>query len=119
MSRKNAVTTIRSFCFRLNGGKPNFQTGGYMRIKRGTCTATGRGTFTSIPEITRENIEKRMFGAWKSACAIFLFFAATVIGGPAQTFTSLYSLAASDGHNPMDALIQGFDGNFYGTTYSG
>jgi uncharacterized repeat protein (TIGR03803 family) len=39
----------------------------------------------------------------------------------AQTVTNLYSFVgyATDGQNPEAALVQGSDGNFYGTTYGG
>jgi uncharacterized repeat protein (TIGR03803 family) len=35
------------------------------------------------------------------------------------TFTTLVSFDGTDGESPMAALIQGTDGNFYGTTLSG
>jgi uncharacterized repeat protein (TIGR03803 family) len=38
---------------------------------------------------------------------------------PAGTLTTLHSFAGSDGYSPAAALIQGTDGNFYGTTYYG
>jgi uncharacterized repeat protein (TIGR03803 family) len=38
---------------------------------------------------------------------------------PAQTFTILHTFSNSDGANPQGALVQGVDGNFYGTTASG
>jgi uncharacterized repeat protein (TIGR03803 family) len=34
----------------------------------------------------------------------------------AQTFTTLHSFSETDGGNPYAGLIQGLDGNFYGTT---
>jgi uncharacterized repeat protein (TIGR03803 family) len=58
-------------------------------------------------------------GRRKKGCAVLLLCAATAVASPAQTFTTLYSFAASDGHDPQDALVQGFDGDFYGTTYYG
>ncbi len=38
---------------------------------------------------------------------------------PDGTYTKLYTFAISDGANPYAGLIQGSDGNFYGTTYAG
>ena len=38
---------------------------------------------------------------------------------PAGVLTTLYSFAWSDGGYPYAALVQGTDGNFYGTTYEG
>jgi uncharacterized repeat protein (TIGR03803 family) len=38
---------------------------------------------------------------------------------PSGTFTSLHSFAGSDGQFPFGTVIQGSDGNFYGTTNQG
>jgi uncharacterized repeat protein (TIGR03803 family) len=56
-------------------------------------------------------------GFSKTAC-IFLVFFATVIASPAQTFKPLASFDDSNGSGPQ-ALVQGTDGNFYGTAYWG
>ena len=63
---------------------------------------------------------------WKSElskmlCAIVLFCAATAIGAPAQTLTTLHSFEGnpSDGLNPEAGLVQATDGSFYGTTRAG
>jgi uncharacterized repeat protein (TIGR03803 family) len=53
------------------------------------------------------------------ACAVCLFCAATAIASPAQTFTTLVDFGGTNGDQPMASLVQGTDGNFYGTTYEG
>jgi uncharacterized repeat protein (TIGR03803 family) len=41
---------------------------------------------------------------------------AVVIHAPAQTFTSLASFSGGNGSGPAAGVVQGLDGNFYGTT---
>jgi len=61
-----------------------------------------------------------------------IFYGTTTAGGdhglgaifkitPDGTYTTLYSFSntLADGSNPYAALVQGNDGNFYGTTYAG
>jgi len=52
---------------------------------------------------------------------ILAFCVAAMVGASAQTFTSLFSFDGTDGAGPWYPmnLIQGTDGNFYGTTTSG
>ena len=57
--------------------------------------------------------------AWKMVCIVFMFCAAAVIASPAQTLTTLVNFAGANGANPQSSLIQGTDGNFYGTTPDG
>ena len=47
------------------------------------------------------------------------FCAAAATRASAQTFTTLFSFDGTNGTQPVASLIQGFDGNFYGTTASG
>ncbi|HTW66019.1 MAG TPA: choice-of-anchor tandem repeat GloVer-containing protein [Bryobacteraceae bacterium] len=57
---------------------------------------------------------------WNRVCAAFLVCLAMVIDSPAQTFTTLVSFNGTDGASPgYGALVQGTDGNFYGTTAVG
>jgi uncharacterized repeat protein (TIGR03803 family) len=56
-------------------------------------------------------------------CVVFVLCAATTIASPATSFTSLYSFCSQancpDGTGPNGWLVQGLDGNFYGTTVAG
>jgi uncharacterized protein (TIGR03437 family) len=50
--------------------------------------------------------------------AVILLGAGTVIASPAQTLTTLVNFDGTNGDTPeFGALVQGTDGNFYGTTY--
>jgi uncharacterized repeat protein (TIGR03803 family) len=57
---------------------------------------------------------------WKIACALFVICAAMAIASSAQTLTTLALFNQLNGSGPYTApLVQGADGNFYGTTASG
>ncbi len=50
---------------------------------------------------------------------ILLLGLAVVIASHAQTFTSLHSFDRNDGQFPMASLVQGRNGDFYGTAFKG
>jgi|HubBroStandDraft_5_1064220.scaffolds.fasta_scaffold00129_14 uncharacterized repeat protein (TIGR03803 family) len=57
---------------------------------------------------------------WRKACAVFMACAATPIGAHAQTFTNLVNFGGNNGYGPYSmSLVQGVDGNYYGTTAFG
>jgi uncharacterized repeat protein (TIGR03803 family) len=57
---------------------------------------------------------------WKATFTGLVILAATTMAAPAQTYTTLASFDLTDGADPeYGPLVQGFDGNFYGTTYDG
>ena len=49
------------------------------------------------------------------------FCLAVAVLSPAQTLTTLHNFAGqpNDGREPYAGLVEGTDGNFYGTTYFG
>lgn len=55
----------------------------------------------------------------KTVYALLLLCITVAIPSAAQTFTTLVNFDGSNGSNPFAGLVQGFDGNFYGTTYYG
>jgi len=52
----------------------------------------------------------------KKAGMVFLLCAAAAITASAQTFTTLFNFGSTDSGGPFVGLVQGLDGNFYGTT---
>ena len=62
----------------------------------------------------------RLLREWKKALAVFLVCVAITIVSSAQTLTTLANFDDTNGGSPAKApLVQGFDGNFYGTASTG
>lgn len=60
----------------------------------------------------------RTFGSYTNLCGVILFCALTAMASQAQTLTTLADFNGTNGSGPR-GIIQGFDGNFYGTTLEG
>jgi uncharacterized repeat protein (TIGR03803 family) len=54
----------------------------------------------------------------RTVCTVLLFCAAAICA-QAQTFTVLVKFSGANGENPTGSLVQGIDGNLYGTTSLG
>jgi uncharacterized repeat protein (TIGR03803 family) len=75
-------------------------------------------TFVSVRHGNGNGVGK--LGIGEIACIVVVFCVATVIASSAQTFTTLASFDYAVGVHPLyGSLVQGADGNFYGTANSG
>lgn len=56
---------------------------------------------------------------WRKSICLLLLLCVAVISSSAQTFTTLLSFDGANGIEPFSTVVQGFDGNLYGTTPDG
>jgi uncharacterized repeat protein (TIGR03803 family) len=56
---------------------------------------------------------------WRTICFVSIVSVVEAIGSPAQTFKTLVTFNGTAGQHPNGPLVQGRDGNFYGTTTAG
>ncbi|MFZ0795115.1 MAG: choice-of-anchor tandem repeat GloVer-containing protein [Candidatus Korobacteraceae bacterium] len=59
------------------------------------------------------------FSLAKILCIVFLLCAATAVFSTAQTLITLVNFNGTNGYSPDVAVVQGSDGNLYGTTVQG
>jgi uncharacterized repeat protein (TIGR03803 family) len=77
---------------------------------------TGRGKFLKVANSQAYRVIRNWSG---KACGVLLFWAATVLALSAQTFTTLVSFDGTDNGDTNAGLVQGLNGDFYGTTVFG
>ncbi len=75
--------------------------------------------FTFARSGSRKNGSVSITTGWKMACGLLVLCAATAILSPAQTVRTLVNFHWSSGMYPQGPLVQGTDGNLYGTTSNG
>jgi len=65
-------------------------------------------------------LARALFDFMPARISVFLLGAVFAVASPAQTFKTLVSFNGTDGTSPVfGSLVQGFDGNVYGTTSVG
>jgi uncharacterized repeat protein (TIGR03803 family) len=77
------------------------------------------GWFRFAPARSRKAGSVEKLGLAMLAGIVFIFCMAPAIAAAAPILTTLVSFDGTNGANPFSSLIQGTDGNFYGTTFGG
>jgi uncharacterized repeat protein (TIGR03803 family) len=101
----------------INGDPPRFSSPGFP-ITEATTNFQAFLLFHSREAKKGGSVGE--FSVPKIACIILVFCAASAIASSAQTLTTLANFDGANGSNPYSgSLIQGTNGNFYGTTAGG
>jgi uncharacterized repeat protein (TIGR03803 family) len=81
---------------------------------------------TAIPAPRAHILFRERTGSLRAALVLLLLVAAMAATSPAQTFKTVYNFCkkgsggyCSDGQNPWSTLVQGTNGDLYGTTFYG
>jgi uncharacterized repeat protein (TIGR03803 family) len=91
-----------------------------IRTKVDALSASARHTGTQLNQRIGRGKDMSRLSGWKTACFLFLLCVGTAISSSAQTYTVLADFINSmSPYVPLAPLVQGFDGNFYGTTDAG
>jgi uncharacterized repeat protein (TIGR03803 family) len=85
-----------------------------------SVASLGQGGLLIVPAGEPERRKHGEIWLARISCVVLTLCFATAIAAPAQTFDTLFRFNYSNGALPgTNQLVQGFDGNFYGTTQSG
>jgi uncharacterized repeat protein (TIGR03803 family) len=79
----------------------------------------GAYPYAGLIQATNGNFYGTTYGGANSSCSGGLGCGTVFKITPGGTLTTLHSFDGTDGANPEAGLVQGTDGNFYGTTYFG
>ena len=88
-------------------------------FRTGNKSEINRNQAPSSPILQRQKMGQNIIVNQRSLWVLAVCLCA-ILTGQAQTFTTLYSFTGgNDGGNPLGGLVQGSDGNLYGTRFNG